>query len=133
LLFSDHNFHATNARTSKVSEDADFRLVFKKHEAPFCGWGSGPNECGPAKSLKILLLWRHPQNNSNPKLATFLIADFRIRGFEQLSSSIGRQVMTGWSHWNYSGFVVQWGNCNDCFKALVSKQRAERGSTSAVW
>ena len=61
----------------------------------------------PGSAYDLPPLWRRPQKSSKSQsfyLKNLTYKVFRIfRGFDQLSSSIGRQVMTGQSHWNLSG------------------------------
>jgi len=68
---------------------------FNKQKIAPWRWGPGIDECGPNPQLWL----RHPHNNSNPKHSNFLNLNKKtfpiFKRFEQLSSSIGRQVMTG--------------------------------------
>ena len=61
------------------------------------GWGPGHNEVGQ-KCVNLSPLWRKPQKKQNEKLSKMfnnvIWKTSRIfRGFEQLSSSIGWEVM----------------------------------------
>jgi len=108
ILFSDHNFWTRNAnKPIKGSKDSIVALFLIKTWAKigFWRWRPRPDNHGP-KCVNLPQLWCHfqkPLIQSFPVNTKLNYKPFRIfRRFDQLSSSIGRQVMTGKIHWHYS-------------------------------
>jgi len=115
--FLVHNVGSRYARKSiKGSKDSDDSLVSKKTlSQKLAHWIGAQGRVKLAKNTqKHPHLWRPPQRTPNTKRNTFFFKvskkTCRIRRwFEQLSSSIGWEVMTEQSQSHYCGFAVHKG------------------------
>jgi len=111
-LFLDHNCQTTNPKKRALKKRIQPGFYVKK-ETKNCPWGwgpAGPDECGPIESINLPLCDVTHKSTQIQNLRMFLNRNWktsRIRkGFEQFSSFIGRQVMTGQSQSYCSDFAI---------------------------